>query len=129
MSTFGVGSIEKQGGVGSEMEPPLKSGSSPVKRKWWQKALDPLDLKNKLFGKKKNPAAAAAPEVAAAGGGGDGSHTHGADGSTQLTYAWQVSAESPHGEFFVNSDVDPTTASASYGNYASSIVVIELAPN
>lgn len=31
---FGVGSTEKQGGVGSEMEPPLKSKSSPAKGLW-----------------------------------------------------------------------------------------------
>ena len=90
MSNFGVNSTEKQGGVGSEMEPPLKSGSSPAKGLWGN-----LKAKaKKMLGINKGGAArgiveqggiAATSGAAAAGGGGGGggAHTHGADGSVE----------------------------------------------
>ena len=51
--------------------------------------------------------------------------THGADGSTAVVYTWQVFSESPS-TFYVNSDVDPTGSYTYYGNYASSIIAMEI---
>ena len=51
--------------------------------------------------------------------------THGADGSTAVVYTWQVFAEAA-GTFYVNTCNAPTIDATYYGQYASSIIAIEI---
>jgi len=113
--TGGVGSKEMEGGVGSAFD-----YASPAKGFWdkvksfGKKALDPLGLKKKLFGKKKDPAAA----VEGAGGG-DGSHTHGANGEAIAGGVAPLAPATPVGADAEAVVEDPATAPTAPVNSAA----------